>query len=57
MSRHQAPSVVGTERLYISLPRNLLSQFERYCDRNRMKMSSRIAVLIQKDLTRQGENR
>lgn len=34
----------------ISLPKHLLEEFEKYCDREGMKLSSRIAVLIKKDL-------
>jgi metal-responsive CopG/Arc/MetJ family transcriptional regulator len=50
MSRQPKLDVVGKVRLYITLPEDLLRQFESYCQRNGMKLSSRIAVLIRKDL-------
>ena len=52
MSRRQEADVVGKERVYITLPKDLLEQFEGYCERNGMKLSSRIAVLIRQDLER-----
>ena len=38
------------ERLNITLPADLLDEFNRYCEREGMMLSSRIAVLIKKDL-------
>ena len=37
-------------RLNISLPEKLLDEFTEYCDKSGMTLSSRIAVLIKKDL-------
>lgn len=38
------------ERLNITLPADLLDEFNKYCEREGMMLSSRIAVLIRKDL-------
>lgn len=37
-------------RLNITLPTELLKKFEEYCEKEGMMLSSRIAVLIKKDL-------
>ena len=37
-------------RLNITLPTELLKQFEEYCEKEGMFLSPRIAVLIRKDL-------
>ena len=37
-------------RLNITLPTGLLNEFVEYCDKSGMSLSSRIAVLIKKDL-------
>lgn len=37
-------------RVNISLPKDLFNQFSQYCRNEGMKPSSRIAVLIEKDL-------
>ena len=37
-------------RLNITLPSDLLEQFKEYCNKEGMVLSSRIAVLIRKDL-------
>jgi len=37
-------------RLNITLPDDLLTQFEEFCEKEGMMLSSRIAVLIRKDL-------
>jgi metal-responsive CopG/Arc/MetJ family transcriptional regulator len=38
------------ERVDITLPSDLLKRFEEYCEKEGMKISSRMAVLIRKDL-------
>ncbi|MBI2558809.1 CopG family transcriptional regulator [Candidatus Woesearchaeota archaeon] len=38
------------KRLNISLPEDLLNEFTKYCQKEGMMLSSRIAVLIRKDL-------
>ena len=38
------------KRLNITLPEDLLKEFEEYCKREGMNMSARIAVLIKRDL-------
>ena len=37
-------------RLNITLPTDLLDEFDKYCTKEGMMLSSRIAVLIRKDL-------
>lgn len=37
-------------RLNISLPIDLLKKYKKYCEEQGMNLSSRIAVLIKKDL-------
>ena len=37
-------------RLNITLPTELLNEFEKYCERQGMMLSSRIAILIKKEL-------
>ena len=39
-------------RLNITLPTDLLQEFEKYCESQGMFLSPRIAVLIRKDLNR-----
>lgn len=41
------------ERLNITLPKDLLKKFKEYCENEGMSMSSRIAVLIKRDLERE----
>ena len=38
------------ERVDITLPSDLLKRFEQYCEKEEMQISSRMAVLIKKDL-------
>ncbi len=38
------------ERLNITLPDKLLNEFKEFCEKNGINLSSRIAILIQKDL-------
>jgi metal-responsive CopG/Arc/MetJ family transcriptional regulator len=38
------------QRVDITLPSDLLKKFEQYCEKEGMKISSRMAVLIRKDL-------
>ena len=38
------------ERLNITLPKNLLDEFKKFCEANGINLSSRIAILIKEDL-------
>jgi metal-responsive CopG/Arc/MetJ family transcriptional regulator len=38
------------ERLNITLPKNLLESFREFCEKNGINLSSRISILIKKDL-------
>lgn len=38
------------ERISITIPKNLLSKFRKFCEDNAVNMSGRIARLIEKDL-------
>ena len=38
------------ERINITIPKRLLKEFKLYCEKEGMSMSSRIAVLIKRDL-------
>jgi metal-responsive CopG/Arc/MetJ family transcriptional regulator len=38
------------KKLTITLPNNLLKEFRKFCERNGINMSSRIAILIKEDL-------
>lgn len=38
------------ERLNITLPKELLDEFKKFCERNGINLSSRIAILIKEDL-------
>ncbi|PIN77158.1 CopG family transcriptional regulator [Candidatus Woesearchaeota archaeon CG10_big_fil_rev_8_21_14_0_10_34_12] len=38
------------ERLNITLPKELLKEFREFCEKNGINLSSRIAILIKKDL-------
>jgi metal-responsive CopG/Arc/MetJ family transcriptional regulator len=40
------------DRLNITLPKELLKKFKEYCEKEGMNMSSRISVLIKRDLER-----
>lgn len=37
-------------KLTITLPENLLQEFRGFCEKNGINLSSRIAILIRKDL-------
>lgn len=38
------------ERINITLPKEILSNFRDFCEKNGINMSSRISILIKKDL-------
>ena len=38
------------KRVTITLPTDLLKQYQKYCEEEGMNLSSRIAVLLKKDL-------
>ncbi|MBU3907124.1 MAG: CopG family transcriptional regulator [Nanoarchaeota archaeon] len=38
------------ERLNITLPKEVLEKFREFCEKNGINMSSRISILIKKDL-------
>jgi metal-responsive CopG/Arc/MetJ family transcriptional regulator len=38
------------DRLNITLPKELLKKFKEFCEKNGINLSSRIAILIKKDL-------
>lgn len=38
------------QKLTITLPINLLKEFRKFCENNGINLSSRIAILIKKDL-------
>lgn len=38
------------ERLNITLPKDLLKEFKKFCESNGINLSSRIAILIKEDL-------
>ena len=40
----------GFKRVTITLPLELLEAYQRFCEKEGMNLSSRIAVLIKKDL-------
>lgn len=40
----------GYERITITLPKELLKKFRKYCEENAINMSGRIAKFIEKDL-------
>jgi metal-responsive CopG/Arc/MetJ family transcriptional regulator len=38
------------QKLTITLPKNLLKEFRKFCENNGINMSGRIAILIREDL-------
>lgn len=44
------------DRITITLPTELLEKFRKYCEENAMKVSTRIAKLIKKDLDLQQQD-
>lgn len=40
------------KKLTITLPEDLLKKFKKFCDDEGMNLSSRIAILIKKDLVK-----
>jgi|ETNmetMinimDraft_2_1059921.scaffolds.fasta_scaffold48248_2 metal-responsive CopG/Arc/MetJ family transcriptional regulator len=41
------------ERLNITLPKKLLEEFKKFCEKNGINLSSRIAILIKEDLEKE----
>lgn len=40
----------GYERITITLPKELLKKFRKYCEENAINMSGKIAKLIEKEI-------